>query len=377
MNLGLRRLLVDLVNRALRRLDAKLVRVSALEGPQTSGNWASSKQGDFLWALLSILITDKLAAILSAWRPENALRVALVGDDRYFADNVHYFMDSGLRLTGVFEGSDSFLVQSRPLDALDPHEFDLVIVNCAEPGKELSLLAQLRENQALQRSDLPVLRLAHLYRTVAQVVSTLRRDAFHTALSPSKLAVLAICTALAPPGTSIVEAGVFMGGGTIWMAKIREAFDPSTHLFALDTFEGLPAPTTQDGSTPFVEGLMKQDIEQVRHFYRLHGVDHRITVVKGLVEETIGSVEGRMGQIGLALLDMDQYSGTRAGLEAVLPRLAPRGYVVIDDSSWEGVRRAIDEAVGKQPQFRTITPVDSVDVLFRSDQRGLFSELSP
>lgn len=108
--------------------------------------------------------------------------------------------------------------------------------------------------------------MAPLSQIVASHRHTLQsvdRAHFLTCLDARKLSIVAILNALAPNG-GFLECGVYLGGGTIYVARQCHELGKGRRIFALDTFEGMPAPVEQDGDTLFHEGLFSDN-----HFDRV------------------------------------------------------------------------------------------------------------
>jgi predicted O-methyltransferase YrrM len=198
---------------------------------------------------------------------------------------------------------------------------------------------------------------------------------FSTCLTPTKLAGLACAIALSPDSGVAVEAGVFMGGSTIYLARLQRALGIERRIFAFDTFAGIPAPGEKDGDTPFTQGLFAQGtLETVHANYLAHGVADDIHTVPGLVQDTLASRLPASSAIAFALLDLDQYAGTRAGLDAVVPRLHPRGIVVVDDADGQGPAAAIEETLAAHPELMRCRVSTGFDLLLRRHEIGILSE---
>ena len=52
-----------------------------------------------------------------------------------------------------------------------------------------------------------------------------------------------------------------------------------------------------------------------------------------------------------ALADTDQYAGTKASFESVVPLFDPDSIMIIDDTTCAGVQQAIREALQKNPDY--------------------------
>jgi O-methyltransferase len=155
------------------------------------------------------------------------------------------------------------------------------------------------------------------------------------------------------PG-AIVECGVWRGGSMAAAAKtLLEAGDCSRDLYLFDTFQGMPASTSNDveysGKTA-AEVIAKDpaflcvaSLDTVRSVMNSTGYPaDRVHYVEGKVEETVPSNAPEC--ISLLRLDTDWYESTKHELTHLFPRLSRNGVIIIDDyGHWEGARRACDE----------------------------------
>jgi len=173
----------------------------------------------------------------------------------------------------------------------------------------------------------------------------------------------------------VVEAGVWRGGISCVMARASiDYLPPSTvhrRSFLIDTFEGLPEPTKEDGEkaidlwTQVATGKRTwadagggtRDhrlnwggaINEVANVMNRSGVPpDRVHYLKGKAEETLFLPSSRSqalpDPIAVLRLDTDWYMSTKVELEVLWPRLSPGGWLGIDDYySWAGSRTATDE----------------------------------
>jgi O-methyltransferase len=146
------------------------------------------------------------------------------------------------------------------------------------------------------------------------------------------------------PGV-IVDVGVYNGGSTILLGTGA----PSRHVWVFDSFEGLPPPAPEDGKA--AEGLVgyaKGSEDKLRHgFAEFSGngsAGERLHIVRGWVEETLEKHVDDIEQIALLHVDTDWYESVALTLRTFYPKVAPGGYVAVDDyKSWPGAKQAVDE----------------------------------
>jgi O-methyltransferase len=137
------------------------------------------------------------------------------------------------------------------------------------------------------------------------------------------------------PG-DLIETGVWRGGCCILMKGILQANqDTSRKVFLCDSFAGLPAPDV--AHYPRDAGLDLSIYPElaigervVRDNFKRYGLlDESVVTVPGWFKDTLHTVPS--SQFALVRLDGDLYESTMQGLKALYPRLAPGGFIIIDD----------------------------------------------
>ena len=173
------------------------------------------------------------------------------------------------------------------------------------------------------------------------------------------------------PG-DLIEAGVWRGGTSIFMRGILQVLDvKDRRVWVADSFEGLPpvdpalhpkeakavgGPTIKDGYRNFAAS-----IEEVKRNFQAYGMlDEQTCFLKGWFKDTLPSVP--VETFAVVRLDGDLYESTRDALTALNPKLAPGGYMIIDDYGedlWTECRRAVDEYRHDHGIHDEIVSVDS------------------
>ncbi len=109
----------------------------------------------------------------------------------------------------------------------------------------------------------------------------------------------------------------------------------SRHMWAFDSFRGLPKSATSLDSHPvWQEGAMATGVETFHRICQLHGIPSaQYSVVEGFYEEVLpGLPENQAPQdIAFAYIDCDMYSSTRAVLDFLAPRLKHGMVLAFDD----------------------------------------------
>ncbi len=191
-----------------------------------------------------------------------------------------------------------------------------------------------------------------------------------TMLSESRLDNIADCvrTVIADgvPG-DLIECGVWRGGGAVFMKGVLEALgDRDRSVWLADSFQGLPVPSEEfdlglDLSRELYPHLAvsRAEVERVFRDYEL--LDERVRFLEGWFRDTLPGAP--VETIALLRLDGDLYESTRDALQALYQRVAPGGYIIIDDYFLPPCRRAVEE-------FREAGGID--DAIVRIDWTGVF-----
>jgi O-methyltransferase len=156
-----------------------------------------------------------------------------------------------------------------------------------------------------------------------------------------------------------VECGVWRGGNSILAAEVFRSLRSSKKVWLFDTFKGMTKPTGVDVNYRGEPAQLKlrdtrrgdgsdwcySPIEEVQANFAAVGLlGPRVKFVKGDVAQTLARSEGLPELIAVLRLDTDWYESTRVELEALYPRLARGGILIIDDyGHWGGARKAVDE----------------------------------
>jgi hypothetical protein len=144
-----------------------------------------------------------------------------------------------------------------------------------------------------------------------------------------------------------VECGVFAGVQVAAMDRARKDFgdELQREIHALDTFDGIPDGTKEDGDVGKVlAGESRCTREQVIGHFEEWGCDlESIILHEGLIEDTAPALALGVESIALLRLDADLYSPTKRALKYLLPLVVPGGWIIVDDYSLPGCRQAVEE----------------------------------
>lgn len=173
------------------------------------------------------------------------------------------------------------------------------------------------------------------------------------------------------PG-DLLEAGVGMGGMSLFLALLTKQLGRNRQVFAVDTFDGLPAPDQGRDNPYFREGLYGPRSPQSDPLSRLFdaaeapalecflmraaelGVGDALVAVRGLFEDVLPDLRpGR--SLAFVHIDADLFSSVYSALDHLWDRVDVGGVVAIDDffHPGQGPLRAAAQFFGE----RGLTPV--------------------
>jgi len=155
------------------------------------------------------------------------------------------------------------------------------------------------------------------------------------------------------PG-DIIECGVYRAGVTLIMADALKSSGSSKTIHGFDSFEGMPEALTQDalptGEIVYHRGVLSAtSLALAMEKIKVFGHQGRVTFYQGFFQDVMPRVISDEARISLALIDCDQYAGTKFCLEFLYDKVNPGGMILIDDYflsrnlDTPGVRIAVDE----------------------------------
>ena len=163
---------------------------------------------------------------------------------------------------------------------------------------------------------------------------------------------------------SIIECGVFHGGGLMAFAQLSAIFEPVNHkrkIIGFDTFSGFPPLSSEDarGTSGHAQtgGFAVDSYEDLKTSIELFDMNRSIShipkviLVKGDVKETLPTYleENPHTVVSLLHLDMDVYEPTKLAIELLMPRM-PKGAIIffdeLNDDRWPGETLAVLDTIG-------------------------------
>jgi O-methyltransferase len=175
----------------------------------------------------------------------------------------------------------------------------------------------------------------------------------------------------------LIEAGTWRGGAAILMRATLDslgATDRTVHV--ADSFKGFPA-ADELGDLNANDFLAVPADEVLDSFARL-GLDHGVEIVEGFFEQTLPALETERWAV--LRLDGDTYAATRAALDALYPRLAVGGYLIVDDyhaMAADECRRAVDEFRAEHGIAEPLETVDWTCVRWRREDATPIAAAAP
>jgi predicted O-methyltransferase YrrM len=157
---------------------------------------------------------------------------------------------------------------------------------------------------------------------------------------PNNLALLNLAAARLPDGESYVEVGSFRGTSLIAALLDNDGKD----VVAIDDF------SMRDAARSTVEQNLAQ-----------FGVSEA-TIIEGDAFEVLRGDALRTRTIGVYYYDAAHtYEHQLDGLRLVEPYLAAEALLIVDDSDWDFVAKAIDDYLAGQPRASSLIQIDGKD----------------
>jgi len=165
---------------------------------------------------------------------------------------------------------------------------------------------------------------------------------------------------------SIIECGVWNGGGVLAWGKLSEIFEPyaiKRKIIGFDTFEGFPHINDKDKGKIFNPNVKKGAFKPANTTYdgilssieifnneRYLNQFNKIELVKGDALRTIPDFvnENKHLIVALLFLDFDIYEPTKIALKNLLPRMSKGSILAFDEinnAGWPGETLALIEEI--------------------------------
>jgi hypothetical protein len=198
----------------------------------------------------------------------------------------------------------------------------------------------------------------------------------HTLVPPVRLDNVRFCleTVIADgiPG-DFIETGVWRGGVCIFARAVLRAHgvDDRT-VWVADSFEGVPVPGDDGHPDDIALGLHKNNhllaitADEVRDNFRRYGqLDDRVTFLSGWFADTLPTAP--ISSLAVLRLDGDLHSSTMDGLTHLYPKVAPGGFVIVDDYGIPGCATAVHEFRDRHDITDKLVNIDPWSVYWRRE----------
>jgi O-methyltransferase len=169
----------------------------------------------------------------------------------------------------------------------------------------------------------------------------------------------------------LIETGVWRGGAAIMMRAVLEAYGAQDRrVWLADSFRGLPPPNPE--RYPHDEGVhlegysaLAVPVDTVKENFRRFGLlDERVQFVEGWFAETLVNLEA--DELAVIRLDGDLYESTIDALTALYPKLAPGGFLIVDDyGAIHACRAAVDDYRQQHDIREELHAIDWTGVFWR------------
>jgi O-methyltransferase len=177
------------------------------------------------------------------------------------------------------------------------------------------------------------------------------------------------------PG-DLLEAGTWRGGSAILMRGVLEAYgDAGRRVWVADSFQGVPPPDAERypadaGDTHHTWDELAVPVERVRANFAKYGLlDDRVRFLEGWFKDTLPGAP--IDQLAVLRIDGDLYESTLDALRPLYPKVAPGGFVVVDDYGCvPGCKQAVEEYRDEHGITAPLEKIDWTGVLWRKEGAG-------
>jgi hypothetical protein len=198
-------------------------------------------------------------------------------------------------------------------------------------------------------------------------------DTAHSMLSFERLDNLQMCVESVIRENiagDLIETGVMRGGAVILMRAILRAYGVHDRtVWAADSFEGIPAPNPvkypADADAQWhLRPVIDPGVETVKRNFERYGLlDEQVKFLPGWFRDTLPKAP--IEQLAVLRLDGDLYESTMDALVPLYPKLAPRGFVIIDDYNLPMCRQAVKDYRARMGIADEIIAIDDNGIYWR------------
>ena len=168
----------------------------------------------------------------------------------------------------------------------------------------------------------------------------------------------------------LLEAGAWRGGACVYMRGILAAYgEKDRTVWVADSFAGLPKPDERlypadQGDPHHTFDELRVSLDEVKDNFKRFGLlDEQVAFLQGWFKDTLP--QAPIAKLAILRLDGDMYSSTIQTLDALYDKVAPGGYVIIDDYILKACRQATDDFRAGRGIIEAIQDIDGAGVYWR------------
>jgi hypothetical protein len=176
------------------------------------------------------------------------------------------------------------------------------------------------------------------------------------------------------PG-DIIECGVWRGGASILARAVLKAHGVTNRkIWLADSFQGLPPPRGEfphdADSDLHTNPFLAVSLEQVKQNFERYGLlDEQVQFLEGWFSDALPMAP--LERLAVIRLDGDMYESTMDALTNLYPKLAPGGFLIVDDyGAVPACKKAIREYRQQAGIREEIVPIDWAGVFWRKFGNG-------
>ena len=157
-----------------------------------------------------------------------------------------------------------------------------------------------------------------------------------------------------------VETGVWRGGACIFARAIMKSYGVTDRtVWVADSFAGLPEPDAETysadkGDKHHTVSILAVSREQVENNFRVYGLlDEQVKFLVGWFKDTLPKAP--IDQVAVLRLDGDMYESTMDAMKALYHKVAPGGYVIVDDYyAVDACKQAVHDYLNEYAKGETV-----------------------
>lgn len=170
----------------------------------------------------------------------------------------------------------------------------------------------------------------------------------------------------------LVETGVWRGGTAILMrAAVVARGEAHRTVWVADSFQGLPKPKAEHpadlGDLHWTQPYLAVSLAEVRANFERYGLlDDQVRFLPGWFSDTLPTAP--IERLAVLRVDGDMYGSTMDVLTSLYSKVAPGGYIIIDDyGAIPGCRLAVDDFRQAQGITEPLMKIDWTGVFWRRE----------